>query len=178
MAEETRKVIARLTELALLDVNAVYAYEQAIEKIEERNIRHPLEQFQDEHERHLEDLQTMIRRLGGEPPDRKPDLKGYLMETFTSLRSSAGTIGALKALRAVERFTNRTYAQSMDFMWPDEVAELIQNHCEEEGEHMRFLLEAIQASEEDRIANFQFHRGAIHRSSEQTTGHSSHHSSI
>src|SRR5690606_9370068 len=103
----TDNVISTLNDLIQLDVDAVNAYEQAIERIDIPQVAADLEQFKGDHQRHIEELSAEVMRLGGEPPDRSPDLKGYLLEGFTALRSVTGTEGALKAMRSNEVTTNK-----------------------------------------------------------------------
>src|SRR5919198_4895882 len=96
---DTADLINRLEKLIQLDIDAVGAYEQAIEAIDILEVRDRLAEFRDDHERHVAELSAALRRMGGEPPRRSPDMKGFLIEGYTAVRSSMGSAGALRAMK-------------------------------------------------------------------------------
>lgn len=138
-------VVKRMKRLCQLDIDAVRAYEQAIEKIEHPEIRARITEFQADHERHITELSEAIRRLGGEPPSRSPDLKGVLLEGFTALRSVTGTEGALKAMRTNEKLTNKTYEDALGEQGTTEdVHALIQRNRDDERRHLEYIERTLQ----------------------------------
>src|SRR4051812_42483132 len=106
---EKADIVDNLKSLIQLDIDAVFAYGQAIDKIEEQQIRDELKRFQAQHEHHITALSAKVRELGGEPPERSRDFKGFLIEGFTAMRSLTGTKGALNAMETNEKITNKTY---------------------------------------------------------------------
>ncbi len=65
MAEKTE--VARLRNLAQLDVDAVGAYDAAIARVNEPLVRERLNDFRVDHVRHVQDLNAFIQRCGGQP---------------------------------------------------------------------------------------------------------------
>src|SRR4051812_5919919 len=96
MKDNDQKVIDQLNDLVQLDYDAVQAYDLALEHIDDPGVAEDLELFKSDHERHIVELNAVITVLGGTPKELGKDLKGFLIEGMTKLRSVTGTKGALK----------------------------------------------------------------------------------
>src|SRR5690606_16217034 len=134
----------KLNSLIQLDIDAVNAYEQAIQRIDATQIAGQLDAFKGDHQRHIEELSRAVRDLGGEPPDGSPDLKGYLLEGFTALRSATGTEGALKAMRTNEKLTNKRYEAALSENLPANVASIVRRNREDERRHLQYIEMALE----------------------------------
>jgi len=137
MAEQD--LAKKLYKLAQLDIDAVNAYEQALKNIEHNAIHTQISQFRDDHVRHINELSIAIRSLGAEPPERTPDLKGFLITGFTAIRSITGTEGALKAMQSNEKLTNSTYADALNWEMTPEIRTLIQKNYADEKRHLDYI---------------------------------------
>ena len=138
--------IKRLKKLCQLDIDAARAYQQAIEKIDFAEIREQLIAFRADHERHIANLSEAVQRLGGEAPKRSPDVKGYLLEGFTALRSITGTEGALKAMRSNEKLTNKTYDDVLgEPGLMEDVRALVERNRDDERRHLAYIEGALEA---------------------------------
>ncbi len=142
MAEKTE--VARLRNLAQLDVDAVGAYDAAIARVNEPLVRERLNDFRVDHVRHVQDLNALIQRFGGQPVELKPDLMGAAMKGITSVTSMMGTEAALVAMLGNEEFTNRTYDLALAFDWSPEVRGLIEKNREDERRHITWIREAVR----------------------------------
>ena len=131
-----RAAIECLNDLIQLDYDAVYAYKQAIEKIDDSLVRADLESFQADHLRHITDLSQAVRMIGGEPEEAGRDLKGLLLEGLTALRSVTGTVGGLKAMRMNEKLTNRAYARALQERLPSAALDVVLRNREDERRHL------------------------------------------
>ncbi len=74
MAKDLAKLLADLAEL---DFDAISAYDAAIERLDSHEAKARLGEFKSDHERHVRDLQSTIRRMGGSPPT-EGDVKAVL----------------------------------------------------------------------------------------------------
>jgi uncharacterized protein (TIGR02284 family) len=135
-ADVRRDAIEALNDLIQLDYDAVQAYKQAIEKIDDVIARMDLEAFQADHERHITDLSQVVRMLGGEPIELGRDLKGVLLEGLTVLRSVTGTLGALRAMKMNEKLTNRAYERALEMPLPAGAREVVLRNREDERRHL------------------------------------------
>lgn len=140
---DTKKLVSKLNDLIQLDIDAVNAYEQAIKRIDIPQVAHDLEQFKGDHQRHIEELSAAVRRLGSEPPELSPDVKGYLIEGFTALRSLTGTEGALKAMRSNEKTTNKNYQKALSEDLPPEIEEIVRRGRDDERRHLLYIENAL-----------------------------------
>jgi uncharacterized protein (TIGR02284 family) len=138
---EKKEIVKLLEALAHVDIDAWHAYGQAMEKIEDAlEIRRKLEEFRDDHRRHVTDLSGKIVDLGGNPPEFSKDFKGYLIEGFTALRSISGTQGALAAMRSNEQLTNRKYAKALEEKGlPSDIRDLLERDYADEQRHLHYV---------------------------------------
>ncbi|MDY7227087.1 DUF2383 domain-containing protein [Hyalangium rubrum] len=141
---EEKAEVAKLRSLAQLDADAVGAYDAAIARVSEPLVRERLNDFRVDHVRHVQDLNALIQRFGGEPVELKLDLKGTAMKGLTAVTSMMGTEAALVAMLGNEEFTNRAYELALNFDWSPEVRGLIQKHREDEYRHVTWVRDAVR----------------------------------
>lgn len=132
---DTEAMIEKLNDLIELDFDAVKAYEEAIDRVDDAEVRADLEAFEADHERHTVDLGAVVRDLGGSPAT-KGDLKGLLIEGLTKLRSVTGTVGALKAMRMNEQLTNRAYDKALDHALSPIARAVVERNRDDERRHL------------------------------------------
>lgn len=141
---EKKEILDKLSSLMKLDIDAVFAYKKAIEKIDMADVRQELMRFRDDHERHVHYLGDSIREFGGTPPEYSKDFKDFFIEAFTSARSAAGTEGVLDAIKRNEELTNREYREAAQLDFPLDVKGLIEKNYDDEKKHMAYIEMAIR----------------------------------
>lgn len=139
MTSDNKSIAQKLTKLIKLDVDAVRAYQQALDNIDVPAIHTSLSQFRDDHQRHIAELSAAIRDLGEEPPSNAPDIKGFFIEGFTAIRSLTGTEGALKAMRGNEKLTTSTYHDALSEDLPANIQALIRKNYADEQRHLQYI---------------------------------------
>ena len=137
------KAFEEINSLIQLDIDAVEAYDQAIKNTDHGEIRANLQRFQKDHESHIETLSKELKKLGEKPPERTKDIKGFLIEGFTAIRSLTGTEGALKAMLMNEKLTTKTYHDALDCDTPAPVKDIIRKNYEDEKRHLKYIQEAL-----------------------------------
>ena len=142
--EGNEPILKDLCSLAQLDIDAVFAYSAAIEKVDVEAVKVTLERFKKHHERHISELSLIIARLGGTPPSLSLDFKGYLIEGLTRIRSTSGTSGALKAIHGNELLTNSIYEKALSWDLPIDILELIRKNKKDEEIHLGFIDAAVE----------------------------------
>jgi len=138
MADQAR-ALATLQSLAQLDIDANFAYRRAIAAIDIPDIKRELIWAWRDHERHVESLAEEIRRLGGEPPAYRRDVKGLAIEGATLARSSLGAIGALRAMRTNEMLTNAQYASAVEQDLPESAWAVVSRNRGDERRHLEYI---------------------------------------
>lgn len=133
-----------LSRLVQLDVDAVRAYDQAIDHLDHVEIRRKLMEFRQDHVQHIERLSSAIRRNEGEPPERSRDVKGFVIEGFTAIGSRLGIEGALQAMRGNEKLTNAAYDEALELDLPWDVRHLVETHRDDERRHLRFIEKTLK----------------------------------
>ncbi len=135
----THEMIDKLEDLMRLDVDAVSAYTAAIERIDDKPIRERLGQFGDDHERHIRNLQSAIRSVGGRVPRRSRDFKGFFIEGMTAIRSDMGTDSALKAMRTNEKLMNSRYSGAVEWDVPTDLRTILAEGYADERRHLEYV---------------------------------------
>lgn len=142
------RLIDLLNSLIQVDLDASRAYGQALENTSNADVYAALSGFRRDHERHIDDLIALVRSrsvagVPGRPIERVADLKGFLLEGFTAIRSATGTVGALRAMRLNELLTNKRYTDALAADLPPEVREVIARNQADERRHFDFIEQAI-----------------------------------
>jgi rubrerythrin len=130
------KVVDHLNKLIQLDFDASLTYKDALVHTGDLVVRLDLEDFLRDHERHVMELSSIIRDLGGIPIEVHRDIKGALLESVTKLRSRTGTLGALRAMRTNEKLTNRVYDREMEVYMPPIAQVIVMENQADERRHL------------------------------------------
>ena len=133
-----------LSNLVQLDIDAVYAYDQALKEIDDPIIKDRLLKFQDDHRNHISGLSKQIEALGGQPPEYSQDIKGYVIEAFAAIRSFTGLKGALAAMKTTEEITNRYYGEVVSWEAPSALEEVLRTYFSEEKVHLNYITSNLQ----------------------------------
>jgi rubrerythrin len=142
---DNRNIANRLKSICQLDIDAIHAYAQALEHIDQADIKSTIARFQSDHARHVKDLSDMIRSYGQEPPEFSKDFKGFLLQAFAAVRSVSGSEGALKALRGGEKMTNESYGDAVSEAFPPMVLVLLKRNYDDEQRHLSYIDQCLSA---------------------------------
>lgn len=110
---KTNEIIDQLTQLHQLDVDSVEALEEAIITLDNEKLRKRIEIFRSEHLMNIQSLEELILDLGGQRPTHGQDIKGFLIEGVTKLRSALGEKQALKAIKQNEEISTKKYEAAL-----------------------------------------------------------------
>lgn len=133
-----------LTHLVQVDIDAIHAYSQAIERSEDEDLASVLSAFRQDHQRHVDDLGAELRKLGAEPP-KAPDPTGFVIEGFTAVAASAGTAAALAAMESNEVVTNDAYHAALSEDLPADIAALVRRNYDDEKRHLATIRTRLEA---------------------------------
>jgi uncharacterized protein (TIGR02284 family) len=140
---ENSEIIKELKSLCQLDIDAVHAYNECIHHIDVPEVKRQIEHYRADHERHIKDLSALIHSYKEKAPEFSPDLKGYMLDVFSKIRSLSGTEGALKSLKSGENLTNKRYAKAIDQNFPENVRSVIERNYRDEQRHLTYVEECI-----------------------------------
>lgn len=136
---DKKETAKKLNSLIQLDADAVNAYNQAIEEIKDADVRGTIESYREDHERHIAVLSSIVEDMGEEPEKPSKDLKGFLLQGFTKIRSMGGTEAALSAMESNEKLTNKKYSEATGWDVSPEVLDVIIANYEDEKEHLAYI---------------------------------------
>lgn len=78
-------------------------------------------------------------------PRKRPDVKGFILKSFTAVTSMMGDKAALKAMQGNEQLTNRTYEKALGEVWPPQAQSIIERNREDERQHLAFIEQCLAA---------------------------------
>jgi ElaB/YqjD/DUF883 family membrane-anchored ribosome-binding protein/rubrerythrin len=145
-APATSEVLDGLNDLLQLDHDAIGAYEIAMEKLEDREAAAQIAGYLRDHERHVRDLNELIRSLGG-TPHNQPHATGPFKEALQSIGALAGDKGILMAWRTNElqvRTKYDAYASKAN-LWGADVKRVIDRNALDEERHYQWVSDALAA---------------------------------
>lgn len=143
-ARTSRKVIETLDELIHLELDAVEAYEAALDRLDDASSRDQLEEFLADHREHARELARRVSALGAEPA-RGPDLKRLLTQGRVVLARIAGDKAVLQAMRSNENDTNNRYERALELDDLDaESRALLERHLADERRHRAWIVQRIE----------------------------------
>ena len=137
------KIIEELNEVLQIDIDAVGAYESALDGIHENEIKQQILAFKGDHERHIVDLRSIVQRLGGKP-ESTPDLKGALRKGFTKVAGLMGTEIVLRAMLSNEKLTNDVYSKHVQKNFPPDILAVIRRNLGDEQRHYSWIEAALR----------------------------------
>jgi hypothetical protein len=140
---QTPQLVAELSRLFLVEVDAVQAYGSAVALIGPGPIRDELALFGLEHQRHALQLQEQIARRGHHPPEQEPDVKGVVIGALTPPQRPLTVEDVLAGIRGNEQLTGSLYAKALAKPLPEEVREMLTRIRAEEHHHLEWVERAI-----------------------------------
>lgn len=148
----SQNMIDTLLDLHQLEVDANHAYADAIDRLRSAEIKASLVEFKQEHEGHLSGLESFLKAHGVEAPKRSRDVKGFLIEGMTVLRSAISDEQALKAMKQNETVTNKSYEKALKKVRGEnpEAEELLEAYFADEKKHYNYIVSELGESPEVR----------------------------
>lgn len=128
-----------LEQLIALDHEATTLYRAALDRLTDDTYRSQLESFIQDHARHIEELEPILRQLGGKPP-AKPDREATLEPTQLANLDDDNAI--LKSLLTYEGDTNTAYEQALA-QAPQAARDAVANAREDERRHWEWLASTL-----------------------------------
>lgn len=132
-----------LSNLIVLDYDAIAAYQSAIDRLNDPVSREKLAEFMADHRRHTENLSVQLRQMAEVPPHKK-DAKGLLTEGKVLVSGLMGDSAILKAMKSNEDDTNVAYERAVTrHDAPAAVIETLQQNLADERRHRAWIEERI-----------------------------------
>ena len=143
-AQDSAALLADLTDLLQLELDALPSYAVAISGLRRPDQRETLQRFRADHEQHVRDLSAEIRRYSGIPLTL-PHLPTGLLKLGVQLSGlPGGDQTVLFAFVSNEWQSREKYARYAARPYPPEIAALLQRHAADEARHYEWACNALQ----------------------------------
>ena len=141
-----------LKKLIELDYDAIEAYEEAIERLDNASYKQSLREFMQDHQRHTMNLAPFLKACGEEVPDG-PDAMRFLTEGKVIIADLAGDKAILKAMNANEKTTNKAYEKALEVDDLDgELRQILLDNLNDEKRHKAWIERQIETYKESSVA--------------------------
>lgn len=133
-----------LKDLLELDYAALEAYEAAIDRLETPAYREKFVEFRDDHEQHIEQLSTLLKKNNQEAPKNGSVGKQIVTTGKVILANIMGDNTVLKAVKSNEIDMNKAYERMIVHQgrWPD-AEDILKKGLGDEKRHMLWLKKTI-----------------------------------
>lgn len=129
----------RLSNLIKLDYDAIDAYREAIDRIDDAESKQELAKFMADHQRHTEELSAHLKTMGETPPT-EGDAKSMLTKGKVMFADIAGDKALLKAMKTNEDDTNTAYERAVEQAdSPAELKTLLERNLADERRHREWI---------------------------------------
>lgn len=135
----------QLQHLVRIDMDALRAYAQAIDNVDDQSVRNMLTGFRHDHERHVETLSAAIAEMGGTVP-KQPHFAGFALAGMTGVAAGMGVSSALMVMQSNEIVTNQAYDLALSADLPEPVRELVEQNREDERRHLKEISSRLRRS--------------------------------
>jgi rubrerythrin len=140
------QLISHISRLVGIDLDAVEAYEAAIERLKDPGDKIQLGRFLEDHRRHVVELTMLVQGMGGTAPSH-PTFMRVLTKGKVILGGLAGDRAVLEAMRSNEQTTTKTYGEAAARLaMPAPVTELIRRNFADEERHLAWIEQRLGAS--------------------------------
>jgi rubrerythrin len=133
------EIVRELSRVMQLEVDAVAAYDAATAAIGAGPVHDELELFKIEHQRHALALYDLFVRLGQNPPEIRPDVKGIVIGALTPPRPHLSALEVLEAMRGNEQLSSSVYAKALAKGLPQVIHDVLQRAHGDERHHLDWL---------------------------------------
>ncbi len=129
-----------LKDLIELDYDAVEAYDAAINRLENQDFKEKLNIFKADHEWHIQELSSILKKRNIQPPSGPSTGKQWLAKGKVVLANLIGDTIILRAMISNELDTNTAYERISlrDDIWP-EASDIIRRGLADERRHKKWL---------------------------------------
>ena len=139
-------VIDMLNDLIQLDYDVIQAYEAAIPRMDNSEHQGQLAAFRDDHDRHVRELDSVVRELGGKPVNGST-MSLVVTEEKIAFADMIGDKTVLQALKTEVNGTNKAYERAAGRRdLPQSAIPVIQTALGDERRHRDWLEKTIAAS--------------------------------
>ena len=142
---ESTALIAELNDLLQLDHDAVNAYSIAIHSLDNEGWKRSLMQYRGDHQRHIEELTTHIRSLGGVPVEMPHVPTGVFKSAVQKAGAAGGDKAILLAFKANEGQVRDKYEAAARAGHPTDTADLLRRNANDEHIHYRWVTTALES---------------------------------
>ena len=138
--------INAIKDLIELDYDAVEAYEAAINKLENEDYKERLSDFKWDHNKHIDELTSILARYGEEPPTGPSMVKQWLVKGKVFLGTLQGDKSILRAMLSNEEDTNVAYLRmtEREDKYAD-IVDILERGLADEQNHKKWLENTIDS---------------------------------
>lgn len=142
--DDSQKIAKHLNNVIELDYDAISAYQAAIDRLENAQYKSKLEEFKQDHQRHVEALGKLVQAHGEEPAS-SGDIKKVLTKGQVVIAGLAGDAAILEAMKLNEDQTNRMYEKEVEEAFPQDIHKALEQGLADERRHRSWINQTLDS---------------------------------
>lgn len=139
---DSSEIAKHLNNVIELDFDAIAAYQAAIDRVESAEFRTKLEEFKQDHERHVETLGKLVQAHGAQAAS-SGDAKKLLTKGQVVIAGLMGDSAILEAMKMNEEQTNKKYESEVEVDFPQDVHQALEQGLADERRHRGWIKETL-----------------------------------
>ncbi|MGD0676731.1 MAG: DUF2383 domain-containing protein [Polyangiaceae bacterium] len=146
MARMLQDIVTLLNRLIQFDQDAIEACKSAMDRLSDAD-KEELAGALADHRRHVEDLATVVRNLGGEPANRADVRVAQSKGRIATKGSSSAPRALLEAMHASEKDARAAYESAISQPGvPVDVLLALERNLDHERDHVRVVTRLLQSA--------------------------------
>lgn len=137
---DAAEITAKMSGLLKMNQGSVQVYDEAIGKIQDQQVKTQLQHFRDEHQHHVQEIQSWFTQSGQQQGMVSKEFQQLLQVTLAATRQAQSHDQVMQCMHIAEAFDNAEYGEAMLVRQaPQEFKQLVQSHLQMEHQHLHFV---------------------------------------
>lgn len=134
---EMQEITAKMSAFHAMNQGATKAYDEAINKTQDQQIKNQLQQFRSDHQHHVQEIQQWFQQNGQQPTQPSKEFANFDQVLLQAVKTSQSQDQIMQCMHIAEAFVNGEYGEALQAQAPQEVKQVLQKHLQVEHAHLQ-----------------------------------------
>lgn len=134
---EMQEITAKMSSFLALNQGAVKLYDEAISKVQDQTLKTQLQQFKNDHQHHVQELQGWFQQSGQQQMQPSQEFKNLDQVLLQSAKMAQGQDQVMQCMHLGEALVNAEYGEALKMQAPQEIKQVLQSQLQVEHAHLQ-----------------------------------------